>query len=230
LKGGTVSKCKPDCPICGGYGYYRKKDKDGNIDFSKLYPCPNSPGFLAGTGLSAGDNGMSFEDLQENVAVNNMVAALKELLEAEHGMLYIYGNYGLGKTHCIKAATIIAAKKGLDVLYMRQNVLADDLRSAYDEEKAQQAYRERMKYYGKMRWLAIDEYGRERTTEFSKNAFEELIDVRYEGAIKGNLMTVIVSNFAPEDAANEYIADRLRDKRCKVLQVIGTSWRKEGSV
>lgn len=218
-------ECKEDCPICGGRGWYRKTDDVLSSDYQKKFRCPNSIGFYTEIGLDEGDAGIDFDSLKENGPVKRLKASLIELTDAGHGLLYLWGPFGIGKTHCIKAATVLVAKNELDARYFRQNVLADELRSTYDLERGQQAYRERMNYYKNLRWLAIDEYGRERATDFSRNLFEELIDSRYEKAIHGNAMTVIVSNTAPEDSMNDYLVDRIRDRRCKVIELSGTSWR-----
>ncbi len=221
-----MNNCKADCPLCGGVGWISTDVGVDDPDFGKLKRCPNAPKDYWSTGLSSADWNISFDELIPNKETETMRKALTDLLERGKGMLYIYGNFGIGKTHCAKAATIQAVNKGYEARYLRHNQLIDDLRRAYDEDKGQSVYRERLDAYKSLRFLAIDEFGRERMNDFSVNAFSEIYDARYEGAIKGRLMTVIISNYDPETTMDKYMQDRARDRRCSVIELKGISWRR----
>ena len=221
--------CSPDCPLCGGYGWVRTETDDINSpDFGKLIRCPNAPKNYNNIGLERNEWEFSIDKLKQTNEVKLMRKAIGKLFTDGRGMLYICGGFGIGKTYTLKSAVIEAVNKGYEAYYIRHNMLIDSLRQAYDDKSGQSVYRERMDDYKKIGFLAIDEYGRERMTEFSKNAMSELYDYRYEKAISGNLITILASNFPPEMTMDEYMQSRANDYRCSVLKLNGRDFRKGG--
>ena len=214
--------CISDCPICGGIGWVNVK-QDG---YWLSSPCPNRPKYYGSTGLERNEWEFSVDKLKQTNEVKLMRNAIGKLFTDGKGMLYICGGFGIGKTYTLKSAVIEAVNKGYEAYYIRHNMLIDNLRQAYDDKSGQSVYRERMDDYKKIRFLAIDEYGRERMTEFSKNAVSELYDYRYEKAINGNLITILASNFPPEMTMDEYMQSRANDYRCSVLKLNGKDFRK----
>lgn len=220
--------CKPDCPICGGSGWVRADVDIDDPDFGKLHRCPNAPKDYSGIGLERSEFEFSMDKLTQTDDVAIMHNAIDKLFTDGKGMLYIQGGFGIGKTYTLKCATKMAIDYGYEALYIRHNILIDDLRQSYDDKSGQASYREKLNRYKNIQFLAIDEFGRERLTEFSKNAMAELYDARYEKAINGNLITILASNFSPENTMDAYMLDRARDLRCKVLELKGKSWRING--
>lgn len=211
-----MSNCIENCPICGGDGYVFLE--------SGVVVCKNSPATFAGSGVEYED--LLVPDLLPKTnALSHLQNAIGELTEVGFGMLYIVGEYGVGKTVMAKAATARLLQKGVKALYTRQSQMMTWLRSAYDEQSGQRAYAERIKQYCQVDWLVIDELGRDRMTDFARESLAEIIDARYQGAVSKRNMTVLISNDKPETILQPYLVDRIRDVKNKVFIIKGESLR-----
>jgi len=212
--------CIPGCPICHGIGFVGKPDS------MKAEVCPNKPISLALTGLPESDWNADWNHLIQTDAVRMMTKAIEATLERGSGLLYFHGGYGIGKTVCLKAATILAVKKRYQATYVRHSQMINHLRASNDaRNKGLGTYEELLTNYSQVKFLAIDELGRSRETEFAAISFSDILDARYEGAIAGNLITIIASNYAPEESLEPYQEDRIRDGRCQVVALEGVSMR-----
>jgi len=129
-------------------------------------------------------------------------------------MCYLYGSVGIGKTVLLKAVLLWAVYEyGIyPAHYTTHAVMMDHLRSSFSERNKGDQYSDRIKYYSEMPILAIDEVGRDNDTEFSLASFGKIIDRRYTLAKAGKAITLMSSNFKPEEIMDIYIVDRLRDK------------------
>lgn len=211
-----MSDCIENCPICGGDGYV--------FVGTAAMLCKNNPATFAGGGVVYED--LAVPDLlPKTSALNHLLNAVGELTEAGYGMLYIVGEYGVGKTVVAKATTAKLLQKGVKALYTRQSQMMTYLRSAYDEQSGQKAYAERIKQYCQVDWLVIDELGRDRMTDFARESLAEIIDARYQGSVSKHNMTVLISNDKPETILQPYLVDRIRDVKNKVLIIKGESLR-----
>jgi hypothetical protein len=220
--------CIPDCPKCGGIGYIYRKARVGQPDFGKMDKCPNKPITLAQiekNGLDETDRTMSWDALIENEGIIIMKTYAKAMLAKGHGMIYIHGQPGNGKTTCAKLALMDALKLGWTGQYLTHVQMIEWLRSSFDTDFGQQEYRYRMKMFANKRLLVIDEVNRARETDFSIQTFSEVLDTRYTSAVRELSCTIFVSNFAPEDCLDDYQIDRIRDKRFEVLRITDGSMR-----
>lgn len=211
-----MSNCIENCPICGGEGIVFVDDA--------AQICKNSPTTFAGSGVGYEDL-LVPELLPKTSALSHLRQAIEAIAAAGFGMLYIVGGYGIGKTVTAKAMTAQMVQKGVKGLYVRQSQLMTHLRAAYDETSGQRAFAERIGQYCQVKWLVIDELGRDRMTDFARESLAEIIDARYQGAVSKRSMTVLISNDKPEDVLDPYLVDRIRDTKNKVLIIKGESLR-----
>lgn len=205
--------CIPNCPLCHGSGGRLMKDPYGYETFEI---CPNSPSRFSGSGVSYEDLGVP-EKLPQTTTLKSLRKELDALAKAGHGLIYITGGYGIGKSVMTKAKTAELARTGTKAIYTRQSQMISFIREGYDEQQGQRAVAQRMKQYCDAKWLVIDEIGRDRATDFTRETLAEIIDARYQGALSGKTMTVLVSNDKPEDVLQPYLVDRIRDVKNKVL-------------
>ena len=208
--------CVPGCEKCGGVGLIRQG--------SGWCVCPSNPRRFYGTGVSEEDKEL-WNVLPQTKIVERIKSTLSAVLQAKRGFIYLYGTPGIGKSVCARAYTVEAIEAGMKSLYVRQSTLINHLRSSYDTEHGQEEFQLRMSTYKEADWLVIDELGRDRMTDFGQESMAEIIDTRYTLALKRNKVTVLVSNFPPEEIFQAYIVDRIRDKRNIVLSLQGKSLR-----
>jgi DNA replication protein DnaC len=186
--------------------------------------CPNDPGKYFDTGVEAQD--LAIVDLLPKTSLlSTLRKELKALMASGCGMIYFQGGYGIGKTVSAKAATVEAVIKYGSSLYRNQSEIVNYLRASYADDRGQAEYLRRLERFKNVRWLVVDEVGRDRNTDFGIESMNEIINARYQGALRGQTMTVLVSNKMPEEVFDAYIVDRIRDTKFKVIKLAGKSLR-----
>ena len=221
--------CMPNCPICGGIGYIKYDRQVEHPEFGSMYPCKNRTLKHWDPKIGISKEEARFRDWSlyyKTPAVLAMREAIEQVLERRFGWIYIWGEPGNGKTITIKSATILAARaKRMNAYYTRHSDLLNWLRESYDHKQGQKEYQTRISDIGKLDFLAIDELGRDRQTEFSIQALSAIMDLRYEGAINQRGITLWVSNQSPAEILEPYQLDRVNDGRFIVIKVTSASLR-----
>lgn len=225
----TDSTCRPDCPICGGFGYVRAKADaaPGDPLFGKLAPCPRiSVWALIGeqSGLVESEIGLNWNHLLSVNGVDQARDAVKKALDDGYGWVYLWGEYGLAKSHILKIAVAQVLQARKQAAYIRMSSLLDDLRSAYDKNNPNQTLINKLDWYAGLGLIAIDEFDRIKETEWATERRFALMDRRYEDALRRKSITLLASNQPPE-ALEGYLADRIRDGRFAVIELKGKSLR-----
>lgn len=213
-----MASCNSDCVICHGEGLYETKDGGWDV-------CPNHPGFYSEANVELADKDVPAL-LPKTRNLSLMGNALKDLRKAGFGMLWLQGDYGIGKTVLARAATAEAVTEFRSAKFYRQMELINWLRSSYSQDNGQAELMRRMKEIVSVKWLVIDEIGRVNVTDFSNEVMGEIVDTRYRMALKKQAMTVLISNDPPEQVLSAYLVDRVRDVKNKVLVIQGKSLRK----
>jgi len=199
-------------------------------DFGKNFECPNRSKVVWDENIGISETeapGVNWHDYKNTAGMVAMRRAYTEVLKQGYGMVYVHGDPGNGKTIAVKSAVVCAVKQYSipRSKYTRQSEFMNYLRESYALDDGQAVYRERLSYYSKMQLLAMDEIGRDRMTDFAMQSFSELLDARYQMAIRKQGITFWVSNFAPEKVLEPYQVDRITDGRFRVIEVKGTSIR-----
>ena len=210
-------KCNSSCELCNGDGYILHPNGQAQI-------CPNDPIKYENAGVELADKAIAGL-LSRTQALKAIQGAMSDLIKQGYGLLYLQGTYGIGKTVMAKAFTVDAVIAYESALYQRQSELLNYLRASFAEDKGQVEYNSRMKKIREVKWLVIDEIGRDRMTDFGVESLNEIVDARYQGALKQQLMTVLISNDPPEKVFEPYIVDRIGDVKNKVLNLQAKSQR-----
>jgi DNA replication protein DnaC len=223
--------CIPHCSICGGLGFVKENPDAGIHDegFGKLIACPNRrfKYWDDGIGISFEEaKVLNWEDYLQTKAVTDMRQVYDAVLERGFGWAYFYGNPGNGKTIMAKSSVVYASQVlGYKAKYTKVSTLINDLRASYSEDAGQKIYFDKLQSLRKVKYLVLDEVGRDRQTDFSKQSLSDIMDYRYEDAVSQQTVTVWVSNFKPEDIFEPYQFDRIRDGRFNVLEINDVSNR-----
>lgn len=218
--------CDSTCPICHGLGFIRHDVEFGHPDFGKLFICPNNRVWdIEGITEEEGEL-LEFSKFANTPAITELKRHLYDLMKQGYGLLYLWGKPGSGKTLSCKAATVYARYMyGYEARYYTHISMFNWLRSSYDSDNGQSLYARRLDDIAKVRWLVIDELGRDKFTDFSRSTLSDILDRRYVGATTQRTCTVFVSNFDPKSYLDDYQVDRLKDNRFKIVEVKHASFR-----
>jgi len=232
----TEIKCKPDCPICKGYGFVRYDVPVGHRMFGKLLICPNMdidlfPAHVWKYGLNKKERELDWKDIipMESSNIREVADNVKSAFERGYGWIYLWGPFGIGKTLLLQIVAACAMRIGKEAAYIRMEAIMDMLRDGYQHED----YTERLEWLESLPVLCIDEF--ERVTEkqvttglswVSGKRFL-LMDVRYISACRGETLTIMAGNQDPSKFSFDdgYLWDRIQDHRFMVLRVTGESVR-----
>lgn len=216
-------KSHSDCELCHGIGWVPVLDDEGTTRYAV---CPNFPVSYKNTGVLESDRDVP-KLLEKTDTVFSIGTALKVLREQGYGMLWLQGDYGTGKTVLAKAATVEVLRQRKSALFVRQFEMINKLRSAFAEDNGQLLVLQRIAELCDKDWLVIDEVGRINQTQFAEESMGEIVNTRYQQSLEQKSMTVLISNNSPEEVLPDYLVDRVRDVKCKVVAVTGSSLRRE---
>lgn len=118
------------------------------------------------------------------------------------GWLYLFGNYGAGKSHLAAAVANAAATRGVQTTYASVPKLLDFIRAGYKDGTAT----ERIDALSAVELLVLDDLG----AEAGKRDTDELLFslFNHRSRERANLPTVITANVHPDDIEPR-IADRV---------------------
>lgn len=202
----TLLPCHPDCEHCHGRGFYTEPLPMGG---NEIHPCPN-----VGKGESA--FAVTWEKIKPVGNIMAAVNAIQSTLTIGAGFVYIHGPVGTGKTMCLKA-TKSDPRSGRAVLTDMIKIM-DDITGAFDEERGQEELVRRIEKWIKVPTLLIDEFDRVKGTEFRAERIRQIMDRRYERALEGEGVTVMVSN-QPVTYYDDYLRSRLEHGWFKIVEV-----------
>lgn len=211
-------KCNSDCELCHG---------DGWVETAGGYTqCPNTPLDFRSTGVVESDRDVP-KLLPPTKVLSIIGGALKNLRATGYGMLWLQGDYGVGKTVMARAATVEAYTQFGSALYKRHMDMINNLRAvSLEREVGPTKLIRLMAEINIVRWLVVDEIGRLNRTDYSDQLMGEIVDTRYQMALSKTAMTVLISNNPPEDTLPAFLVDRIRDTKNRFLVVEGKSLRK----
>lgn len=236
--------CSPDCPLCGGVGYIRYEVPLGHPKFGKVERCPRAQALVVEKSLQAGEidprvgliadelRTLSWDLVKKGVNQADLACNItRRAYTAGYGVVFLHGGFGQGKSLVLKIATAMALKAGKCAAYANLAGVMDDIRLAYDErENKMTELVRRMDWWTSLDVLAIDELDKAGQTDWARERIFQLLDVRYQRAIRQEALTVIASNHESLDELSGYLKSRIEDNRFAangyILHLKGADGRK----
>lgn len=160
---------------------------------------------------------LRFEDWRDVPEMRPARKACDELLEGKRHAVVLSAQTGRGKTHLAKATVVEWVERGKgSALFRTVPEILDELRSAYGEDTPYSLH-ERMKTYGEIGLLVLDDLGAEKGTEWAQEKLFSIVDKRLGAGQKRP--TFVTSNVHPDSTT---IPARIKSRLAPgVIQIAG---------
>ncbi len=225
----ATGPCEPDCSICGGSGWLRPNLPVGHPEFGKLLMCPNGTLLRLPNaeryGLTPDEaHTLDWSDVLDRGNILKAVQAIQLALARQYGWVYLWGDFGQGKTLALKIAVAYTLRNRRFAAYVRMASVVENLRAAFDAQDPSIEAERRLEWWTDLPVLAIDEVDRLRQTAYAAEQQFLLLDRRYEQALRQRAVTLLAANIPPDQLPG-YLADRVLDGRFAIVRLAGASAR-----
>lgn len=142
-----------------------------------------------GSGLASSQLRYTFENYKYDGLGLEVVEAKRLAIRAakNNSDIVLAGKRGTGKTHLATAIAIYAMKHGRQAIFRLVNELLNEIRQSVAEKGD---YFSLIQKFKEVPCLVLDDFGKEKTTDFSLDALYQIVDYRY----RNELQTVITTN------------------------------------
>jgi DNA replication protein DnaC len=165
-------------------------------------------------GIREDEAGMDWSLIKPGISDGiKALEAVRPVYELGYGMVFLWGSYGQAKTLIGKILTATAMRDRKRAAYANVSAVLDDIRLAFDsqENKTTELLR-RIDWWISRDVLFLDELDKSNDTPWAKERLFQLLDRRYQRAIREEALTVLASN-GSDDALDGYLKSRLNDRR-----------------
>lgn len=165
-------------------------------------------------------NRMSFDNYKASASQKQAVDKLKEFRVGD-GSICLYGAAGRGKTHLALSVARKAKQEGLSVLALKAIDMLTRLKRTYDR-KDDVAEIDIMRVLKNIDLLVIDDIGQEKTTEWVRAKFYEIIDYRHRR--RSTIYTTNLSSGETERKEGQALVSRIWGSELR-LEIGGEDYR-----
>jgi DNA replication protein DnaC len=230
----------PNCPICGGLGYYRLDLPEDHPNFGRLFDCECRKAQVEAARLArlrkmGGLEALADKRLdtfdpdgvgltgEQRANLRRVYERVVAYAEQPSGWLVIVGGYGCGKTHLAAAIANRQLELGNPALFVSVPDLLDHLRAAFQPD-AGSGYDTRFDQVRDAPLLILDDLGVESPTPWAIEKLYQIFNHRYNAG----LPTVITTNHNLTDLELR-LRSRLADPDLgQVVTIIAPDYRRAG--
>lgn len=134
------------------------------------------------------------------------------LLNNNQKGLYLYGNFGCGKTYLISAAFTYLAKKNIKSAIIFYPEFLRDLKTSFETD-----FKEKYDKVKNIPLLLIDDIGSENTTDWAR---DEILCPLIQYRMENNLTTFFTSNLNLEELESHFSKTKSKDDPLKSRRII----------
>lgn len=197
-------------------------------NYAKILAESNAVHFDPATiGLQDDELALTWSDIRPGYSDGDQAAkVVREAFDRGHGLIFLWGNFGQGKTLIGKILVARAYADGRRAAYSLFLEAIDDIRRAFDEpERKTTALVDKIDWWTGRDVLFLDEFDKSNDTAWVQERKFQIVDRCYQRAVREEALTVIASNRGDDDI-DGYIRSRLNDRRIgPVLHLDGTDGR-----
>lgn len=160
----------------------------------------------------------NFEREKQQEAYDKAIAYVSNFKAYTGKGLLFLGTVGTGKTHLAAAITHYMAEHGVGVKFGNIVDIFESARNAYSTDE------DIIKDIKKYPLLVIDDLGKERSTEWTKEKLYEIVNYRYERCLPMVFTTNLTSDEL-EERLGDATMSRIREM-CTPIKMVGKDMRK----
>lgn len=202
-------------------GYTWLKDGYYRVDYT-FYPCPLcqkeeaaidiAEKLLEESGLLPEERAWSLDYLEDK-GKDSALKLVRHYMSSgvPRGFLWLFGDYGVGKSGILKSLTAMYCYLGVKAMYRRAVDIVSEAQATFGAREPDADSADWLKYrYSRYAFLAIDEIDRISRGDWTQSFVFSLMDERYNR--RKSIGTALASNRNLEQMPEfGYLADRLRD-------------------
>ena len=146
------------------------------------------------------------------------------------GFVYLHGPNGSGKTYIQKAAINEMIQQGRGGIFFTSIKLLNKVRSKFNDTNRRNANQDYIDYLKNVTLLCIDEFGREKQTDYGEQVLFDIINDRYNSSFNYDnnhpaKMTIMAGNLHVTQMDN-YLSSRLQSKSSMIMDMTAVpDWR-----
>lgn len=227
-----------DCSLCNDTGYLYRNVPLYHPGFGKPTHCSGCYKETVGmkeymklaeaSGLTEEERRHTFQTLdqwEETKRLRKQVELwVARILEEPRGWLFLYGAYGTGKTRFGQVILNECLRAGMQGAFFEVPRLLDFLREKVCPDDGE-SFIKWVDQLQKITLLVLDEFGKQRRTDFGAEKLFEILNYRCERA--GFLPTVLITNLTPGeiDGMDPWLRSRLENPEVEWLAFKGADLR-----
>lgn len=220
---------EPKCKICGdsGNANYYFEYEDGKR-YKKCICEIKMDNLLRYENFIKNSNMMHLKEMTFK-AFKPQTAIQKQAFEAiseNHRGYYLFGNYGVGKSHLMYASAFKAMAEGIPSALYSVPFLLKEIRN----NQGTKIDIEKMAY--EIPYLILDDIGKENSTSWVNERLSLIIDERWKRFLSGECHTSFTSQFPIDKKYSQHLGNFVDGSiisriqgMCKVKYINGEDWR-----
>lgn len=217
-----------ECPVCRNIRFVVKNGNMEPCSACGVAQARRSSALAKYSSQSTRSESMTFQGYRVTNETREMYAATLRFSKNPDGWLCISGRRGIGKTH-LCAALFNELNKKTGVIFVTGIDLMSSLKETFGNDEGDTTS-EVMTRYKETPVLIIDDIGREKSGDWSRSVWFELLDYRY----RNGMPTVLISNYdlgEEQDFMDAAITDRIAHVGfSKLIKVKAESYRRNPNV
>jgi chromosomal replication initiation ATPase DnaA len=221
----TNNGADPNCPHCGGQGFYGYNVPIGDPRFGKAFPCDCTAAYRSAqlqaiSGLNIDEQHVTLADVIESgPGTSAMVSAARAFVTQPAGIVTFWGGTGNAKTLVLQGVVNECIQRGVMAIYVTMLDLIEYIREAYNDKQDQryESAWKRMERLAQVPVLCLDEVDKVKASEWTIERETAIFDKRYRLGLARQVGTLLAMNANP-DRLPEWIYSRLSDGRNKIIR------------
>lgn len=207
---------------CNGLGVVAVETSPNHF---QAIPCPSCAAGKIRTrkmgGLTEEQREYTIDNFKTTEENQKAVQYARRAIRKQSGIYCFYGAWGRGKTHLMCAICNAMPVQEKQVALLPMQTILDMLKASFNNSPDGN-FEHTWEHIKTVDCLAIDEFEKYQSTEWSDSKMQQLIGYRYDN--RERLLTLVATNSNPHKLGG-YLGSRLNDRSNAIAEVRGPDYR-----